>query len=78
MMTDVSTQLPKATSNSKDPLLLGVSNVLDSWSKDRLKTIEVELQGLPAQMAAVQKEFEGPDVEESDMEDWDEDEKGGK
>jgi len=76
MMTDVSTQLPKATSNSKDSLLLGVSNVLDSWSKDRLKTIEVELQGLPAQMAAVQKEFEGPDREESDMEDWDEDDDG--
>ncbi|CAJ1964373.1 unnamed protein product [Cylindrotheca closterium] len=75
MLTDVSTHFPKAISVNNSTLLHGVSNVLAAWSTDRRKRVELELQGLPAQMEAVQKEFEGPDVE-SDEEDFDEDDDG--
>jgi len=71
-LSDVSTKLPKAIVCSSDSLVQGVANVVDSWSKDRLQVIELELQGLLDQIDAIQKEFEGPDVEfESDEEDMD-------
>ncbi|CAJ1962407.1 unnamed protein product [Cylindrotheca closterium] len=54
--------------NNNNPLLHKVANVLDSWCKDCVTIIEVDqLQGLPAQILAVQYryDFVGSDVESS-------------
>ena len=76
MLTDVSTHLPKATENNSDHLLQGVSNVVESWSTDRLQTIQAELKSLQAQVKAIKNEFEGPDVESDEEEAFDSDDDG--